>query len=113
MNKSPQIGLAMTTIKILFPRIALAACVGLAAASLYAHVGESHAESRALSFCAASQPGETAEKVISRLQQEHDQATAFRRENSLAVVYGKSSQYVCDIRFKGDQVATAAVTSLN
>ena len=76
-------------------------------------LGESHAESRALSFCAASQPGETAEKVISRLQQEHDQATAFRRENSLAVVYGKSSQYVCDIRFKGDQVATAAVTSLN
>ena len=102
----------MTTIKVLAHRITLAACIGFAAASLYAYVGENQAESRALSFCAANQPGESAGKVLSRLQQELDQATAFQRQGGVSVVYGKNSQYVCDIRFNGDQVAVAAVTPL-
>ena len=102
----------MTTIKVLAPRIALAACVGFAAASLYAYVGESQAESRALSFCAANQPGESAGKVLSRLQQDLDQATAFQRHGGVSVVYGKNDQYVCDIRFNDDQVTVAAVTPL-
>lgn len=103
----------MTTVKVLAPRIALAACIGFAAASLYAYVGQSQAESRALSFCAANQPGEPAGKVLSRLKQELDQATAFQRQSGVSVVYGKTSQYVCDIRFNGDQVAVAAVTPLD
>lgn len=103
----------MNTIRTLAPRIALAACFGFAAATLYAHVGQSHAESRALSFCAASQPGETTDKVMARLRQELDQATAFMRQSGVTVVYGKSNQYACDIRFKGDQVAVAAVTQLD
>lgn len=103
----------MTTIKILAPRIALAAVFGFAAASLYAHVGQTQAESRAVSFCAATQPGESAGKVLSRLKQELAEATAFQSRSGVSLVYGKDSQYVCDVRFNGEQVAVAAVTSLN
>lgn len=103
----------MNTIRTLAPRVALAACVGLAAASLYAHVGQSHAESRALSFCAASQPGVASEKVMARLKEELDQATAFLRQSGVTVIYGKSSQYACDVRFNGGEVAVASVTPLD
>lgn len=102
----------MNTIRTLAPRIAVAACFGFAAASLYAYVGQSQAESRALSFCAANKPGETADKVLGRLKQELDQATAFQRSERVSVVYGQDSQFVCDIRFSGGQVAVAAVAPL-
>lgn len=102
----------MNTIRTLAPRIAVAACLGFAAASLYAYVGQSQAESRALSFCAANQPGEMADKVMGRLKQELDGATAFQRKEGVSVVYGKDSQYVCDIRFSEGQVAVVAVTPL-
>lgn len=103
----------MSTIKTLAPRIALAAGISFAAASLYAYVGQSQAESRALTFCSSAQPGEAAGNVLSRLQQELDEATAFQSQTGVSLVYGKTSQYVCDIRFSGDQVAVAAVTPLN
>ena len=100
----------MNAMRTLAPRIAVAACFGLAAASLYAYVGQSQAEERAVSFCAASQPGEAAGRVMSRLERELDDVTAFQRKEGISVVYGIGSQYVCDIRFSGGQVALAAVT---
>ena len=62
--------------------------------------------------CAANKPGETADKVLGRLKQELDQATAFQRSEGVSVVYGQDSQFVCDIRFSGGQVAVAAVVPL-
>ncbi|MFP5429734.1 MAG: hypothetical protein ACLGHE_01960 [Gammaproteobacteria bacterium] len=103
----------MNAMRTLAPRIAVAACFGLAAASLYAYVGQSQAEARALSFCAASQPGQAAGRVMSRLEQELGEVTAFQRKEGISVIYGSGSQYVCDIRFSGGQVAVAAVAHLD
>ena len=42
-----------------------------------------------------------------------DEAAAFASARGVAVVWGKHSQYACDIRFDGDRVAVAMVTALD
>lgn len=103
----------MNTFKTLAPRVAIAAAFAFAAASLYAYVGQSQAETRALSFCAATKPGQSAQNVLTRMHGELSAATAFESQKGVSLIYGKASQYVCDIRFKGNQVAVAAVSALN
>lgn len=103
----------MNTFKTLAPRVAIAAGFAFAAASLYAFVGQSQAETRALSFCAATKPGQSVQNVLSRMSGELDAATAFESQKGVSLVYGKASQYVCDVRFKGNEVAVASVSALD
>lgn len=101
------------TMRTLAPRIALAAGIALATASLYAHVGERQAESRALSFCATATPGESVNTVLGRVQSLADEARSVASRNGVSIVWGNDSQFACDIRFEAGRVAVAAVTPLD
>ncbi|MDP2229142.1 MAG: hypothetical protein Q8J78_16885 [Moraxellaceae bacterium] len=103
----------MNTLRTLAPRLALATGIALVTASLYAHVGERQAESRAVSFCAAATPGESASTILGRVRSLADEAQAVASQNGVSVVWGSDSQYACDIRFEAGQVVVAAVTPLD
>lgn len=103
----------MNVFSTLAPRLALAAGAALLTATLYAAVGQQQAESRATAFCAAASPGQSRDHVLGRVRALADEAAAFASARGVAVVWGKHSQYACDIRFDGDRVAVAMVTALD
>lgn len=103
----------MRTISTLLSRSAVAGVFALVGATAYIHLAEAHAQEQAASFCAAVQQGDAADLVRARADASTDKVSAATGNHGVAVMFGSSQRYVCDIRFAGGLVSAKAVTQLD
>jgi hypothetical protein len=91
----------------------MASVIAFAAASSYIYLAQSHAQTAASDFCASVQSGESADAVAARAQSTRDKSFFTQGAHGLAVMFGHSKRYVCDVRFSHNQVSAKAVTLLD
>ena len=102
-----------STMSVLLSRSAVASVIAFAAASSYIYLAQSHAQEAATDFCASVQSGEPAANVAARAQSAQEKSFITQGAHGLAVMFGHSQRYVCDVRFSHNQVTAKAVTQLD